>query len=122
MNLTAKDIVLIMQRAAKLGVTSLTIGELDISFSTNRSIPQEASISQKPTVVANKVEDVVEVQQHKIIEQHEKKLESYRKSEEDFLNLPVLDPVAWEEEQANILQSGVDADSGEIEDATGLQI
>lgn len=119
MNLTARDIVMIMNRAAKLGVTSLTIGELDISFSqTNRSAPQEASISQKPAEAASPVD----TQLQEIDQVDSNRAEEFRKEQEQFLNAPVLSPYEWEQQQANILQAGGEDDRGEIEDAEGLQV
>ena len=120
MNLTARDIVMIMNRAAKLGVTSLTIGELDISFSPkNRSAPQEASISRKPTVAVSPVDE----KEQKAVQAAADKAEQFRAEQEQFLNAPVLSPYEWEQQQANILQAGgEDDDRGEIEDAEGIQV
>jgi len=120
-DLTARDIVLIMNRAAKLGVTSLTIGELDISFS-NRGLPQEElSISQKPTKPQAQVEKPLDTIEVTGAEKEVEKLENYRKEQETFLNAPVLDPLGWEEQQISLLEDGVD-DKGEVEDAEGIQV
>lgn len=118
MNLTARDIVMIMNRAAKLGVTNLTIGDLDITFS-NRSIPQETSISQKTTKPQAEVEQPA-VEDAAMLEQEAKRLEKWRKEQEAFLNAPVLDPLGWEQQQASLLETGLD--EGEIEDAQGIQV
>jgi hypothetical protein len=120
MNLTAKDIVLIMQRAARLGVTQLTVGEIDISFSQNRSIPQEASISQKPAAPQAIAEVPLAAVPEVVQTAEEKAVEEWRSKELQLLNGPVLDPYEWEQSQAAILENG--EHQGEIEDAESVQI
>lgn len=117
MNLTASDIIMIMRRARKLGVKDISIGDVEISFfQKNRSIPKEPSISQT-TIAASEVENAVIVEQQKIINEQSEKLEAFRKEQEEFMNEPVLDPLSWEENQANMATF-----PGEIEDAEGVHV
>lgn len=121
MNYTAKDIVMIMQRAKRLGVSQLTVGDIDIvfdSFSKDRSIPQEASVSHTATPQAVAEIPAAPVQ----IAAEEKALEEWRSQELELLNGPLLSPYDWEQAQVNILENGGEDHQGEIEDAQSIQI
>jgi len=121
MSLTAKDIVMIMQRASRLGVTQLTVGDIDISFSNqNRGAPQEASISQETAAPQATAEVPVAVEPLVVKTAEEKALEQWRSKELMLLNGPILNPYDWEEQQINAIQNG--EHQGEIEDAESVQI
>lgn len=110
---TSVDICRIIREAAKAGVEELYLGETRIFFKTNRVEKQVQSISSTETELS--AEKTIE---QEVIEQQAKQLEQYREKEEKDLNLPLLDPLAWEEAQSQIAREGgeeIDAAYQEIQ-------
>lgn len=96
---SSQQLCRIIEACSRSGVSSLTLGELKLEFSNGLLTVQG---SQPASVQAEQITNDSEKNKlEAIIEAQARRLEDLRKKEELEMNLPLLDPVAWEEMEIN---------------------
>lgn len=86
----------IIETCSQSGVSTLSIGEIRLEFksaSTGQGVVEALSVQAQ--------KDPEKEQMQAIIEAQARRLDNLQQKEEEYMNLPLIDPVAWEELESN---------------------
>ena len=95
-NFNSKQLCSIIKECAASGVSSLSVGGVKIEFYSK--FPQTT-----PVLGLDEQSQPSDLEREKlvaVIEEQARRLETIRKKEEEQENLPILDPLAWEESES----------------------